>query len=167
MAEQFLVLMADWDDETQKILDGWYKELQNAGFTGQQTPGLPHHISMSSYPLEMEDEAKALVQKVAGGFAPVKVNISHIGMFAGGKILFAAPDKDPGLDRLHEACDMGTVQEHPWTPHTTILIDEPEVVHSALPIVVRTLRPITGTITRLHLCAFWPTREIASFELKG
>ena len=27
--------------------------------------------------------------------------------------------------------------------------------------------PIVGKITRLHLCAFWPTREIMTVELKG
>lgn len=167
MAEQILVLMADWDDETQKILSGWYDDLKLAGFTGKQTPGLPHHISMSTYTLDKEAEAAELMRKAASEFAPFEVSISHIGMFAGGSILFAAPDRNPDLERLHDACDLGIVQEYQWTPHTTILIDEPDVVHSALPVVVRSFRPLAGKITKLHLCAFWPTREIASVELSG
>lgn len=167
MAEQILVLMADWDDETQRILSGWYDELTAAGFVGKQTPGLPHHISMSTYTLDKEAEASELIKKITEKTAPFEVQLSHIGMFAGGSILFAAPDRNPDLDRLHDACDLGVVQEHPWTPHTTILIDEPEVIHRALPVVVRSFRPLSGKITRLHLCAFWPVREIASIELGG
>jgi 2'-5' RNA ligase len=167
MAEKILVLMADWDDETQRVLSGWYVDLTAAGFEGKQTAGLPHHISLSTYTLDMEAEAVELMKKVADGFAPFEVQLSHIGLFAGGSVLFAGPERNPDLDRLHEACDLGVVQEHPWTPHTTILINEPDVVHRALPTVVRSFRPLTGTITRLHLCAFWPTREIAAFELNG
>ena len=48
MAEQFLTLMADLDEKSQKLMSGWYKELQDAGFTGVQTPGLPFHISLGT-----------------------------------------------------------------------------------------------------------------------
>ena len=41
MAEQFLTLMADLDDESQERLSGWYHILQQEGFIGTQTPGLP------------------------------------------------------------------------------------------------------------------------------
>ena len=167
MAEEILVLMAEWDDETQRILSGWYDDLTLAGFAGKQTMGLPHHISMSSYTLDKEAEAVELMKNIAGNFAPFEVYISYIGMFAGGSILFAGPDRNPDLGRLHEACDLGVVQEHPWTPHTTILIDEPDVIHRALPVVVRSFHPLVGKITKLHLCAFWPTREIATIDLKG
>ena len=57
MAEQFLTLMADLDDEAQARMSGWYHSLQEAGFTGVQTPGLPYHISLSTFPLDQEKEA--------------------------------------------------------------------------------------------------------------
>ena len=63
MAEKILVLMADLDGETQKILSGWYDELTLAGFEGKQTLGLPYHITMSTYPLEKEAEAVELMKK--------------------------------------------------------------------------------------------------------
>jgi len=167
MAEQFLTLMADLDDEAQALLSGWYHSLQEAGFTGIQTPGLPYHISLSTFPPEQEREAAGIAKKAAASFAPVPVHISHIGMFAGGKILFAAPEKDAGLAALQEACRSGTPQQYPWTPHTTVLIDEPETIHAALPVFVQSFVPFTARITRLHLCAFWPTREIGSYILAG
>ena len=164
MAEQFLTLMADLDTESQKCLSGWYEELKAAGFTGTQTPGLPYHISLSTFPLELEEEAKQITLKAAV-CAPVDVHFSHIGLFAGGRILFAAPERNPGLDRLQEACRDDGPQQYPWTPHTTILIDEPDTVHAALPVFVRSFAPFVGRIVRLHLCAFWPTREIVSADL--
>ena len=167
MAEQFLTLMADLDGESQKRLAGWYDDLKAAGFTGNQTPGLPFHISLSTFPPDREEEAKQTALKAAAEAAPVDVHFSHIGMFAGGRILFAAPERNPGLDLLQEACRYDGPQQYPWTPHTTILIDEPDAVHAALPVFVRSFAPFVGRIVRLHLCAFWPTREILSAELTG
>ena len=59
MAEQIIVLMADWDEGTQKALGAIYEDLQKEGFTGKQTPGIPYHISMSTYPIDKEAEAEA------------------------------------------------------------------------------------------------------------
>ena len=167
MAEQFLTLMADLDDEAQARMSGWYHSLQEAGFTGVQTPGLPYHISLSTFPLDQEKEAAEIARKAATEFAPVPVHLSHIGLFAGGKVLFAAPEKDAELTALQAACRSGAPQQYPWTPHATILIDEPETVLAAMPVFLKAFVPFTARITRLHLCAFWPTREIGSFNLEG
>lgn len=167
MAEQFLTLMADLDEDSQAIMSGWYNSLKEAGFTGTQTPGLPYHISLATFPLEKEPEAVALMQKVAADFSPVSVHISHVGMFPGGKVLFGAPERNSAMEALQEACGKENIHEYPWTPHATILIDEPEVVCAAVPVLMKSFYPFMGKITRLHLCAFWPTREIATFELTG
>ena len=141
--------------------------LFRSGFTGVQTPGLPYHISLSSFPSDQEKEAAEIARKAAAEYAPVPVHFSHIGMFAGGKVLFAGPEKDAELTALQKACRSNAPQQYPWTPHATILIDEPETVHAALPVFVESFIPFTARITRLHLCAFWPTREIGSFILEG
>lgn len=167
MAEQIIVLMADWDDETQKALSGIYEDLAKEGFSGKQTQSIPYHISMCTFPVDKEAEALEAMKKACENCGPVQVHISHLGMFEGGKILFAAPERNAELERLHDFCDIGLPQEFPWTPHTTIMIDEPDVIHAALPAVVKSFSPRVGTIKRLHLCAFWPTREIAAIELKG
>ena len=165
MAEQFLTLMADLDDESQAIMSAWYNSLNQAGFKGIQTPGLPFHISMASYPLEKEQEAGELVRKTAGEFSPIRVHISHIGIFAPGKVLFGGPERNRELDLLYNACDTNPDPQRPWTPHVTMLIDEPETICRALPLFMKSFHPFSGWITRLHLCAFWPTREILSVEL--
>lgn len=167
MAEQFLTLMADLDDASQARMSGWYDRLRKEGFAGIQTPRLPYHISLDTLPPDWEERAVEIARSAAAAYAPVPVHFSHIGLFAGGGILFAAPERNRGLDALQQACASGAPQRHPWTPHATILIDEPETVHAALPIIVESFAPFMARITRLHLCAFWPTREIAAFELTG
>ena len=167
MAEQFLTLMADLDEQSQSRMSEWYRALREAGFTGTQTPGLPYHISLATFPLDQEKAAAEIAQRTAAEFGPVPVHISHIGMFAGGRVLFGGPEKDASLAALREACKPLTPEPHPWTPHVTVLIDEPETVHAALPVFVQSFTPFAGTITRLHLCAFWPTREILTAALSG
>ena len=165
MAEQFLTLMADLDDDSQAIMSAWYNNLNHAGFKGTQTPNLPFHISMATFPLEKEQEAIELTSKVAGEFSPIPVHISHIGIFAPGRVLFGAPERNPELDLLHKACETNPDPQYPWTPHVTLLIDESTTICEALPLVLKSFSPFVGRIIRLHLCAFWPTREIQSIEL--
>lgn len=165
MSEKFLTLMADLDDSAQKRMSEWYASLKTAGFIGTQTANLPYHISLAAFPLDQEQEAVDLTRRIASEFSPFPVHISHIGIFAGGKVLFCAPERNPMLDALHDACDPNPTA--PWTPHATLLIDEPNTVCSALSLLVKSFYPFVGNITRLHLCAFWPTREIISIELNG
>lgn len=165
MAEQFLTLMADLDQDSQKRMSGWYDALKEAGFTGSQTPGLPYHISLAAFPLEQEETAAEITRKAAAAFSPFPVHISHIGMFAGGKVLFGAPEKSAELAALREACKPDMPEKYPWTPHATILIDEPDIICAAVPILMKSFVPFVGKITRLHLCAFWPAREIVSAGL--
>ena len=168
MAEQFITLMADLDAAAQETMSGWHKLLTDAGFAGTQTPGLPYHISLASFPLDCEREATEETRRLAETFAPVPVHMSHIGIFAGGRVLFCAPDMDPaGLLRLHEAIMTDSADSGPWTPHATLLIDEPGAVHEAIGILMPSFRPFMAKVVRLHLCAFWPTREILSVELTG
>ena len=165
MAEQFLTLMADLDDHSQILMSEWYSELKNHGFTGTQTPGLPFHISLATFSPEEEHEAVELAEKTAGEFSPIDVHVSHIGIFAPGKVLFGGIERNAGLDRLHDICEQKPHPQKLWTPHITVLMDEPVAVCKAVPVFLQSFRPFTGKITRLHLCAFWPAREIASAGL--
>ena len=166
MAEEILVLMADLDDESQRIMDGWYEKLKAEGFVGKQTPNLPFHISLGVFALDKEAEVVSEMKVLAERFTEIPVHFSHIGMFAGGNVLFAAPDMNPAeLLGLRQAIKTDTQEKFPWTPHATVLIDEPETVQKALPLFVEKFKPFMGKVTKLHLCAFWPTREIATVNL--
>lgn len=166
--EKFLTLMADLDDNSQRIMSDWYEELKREGFTGVQTPGLPFHISLATFSLEDESKVIEEMHRLAEEFTSIPVHISHIGLFAGGRVLFGAPDMNqPELLKLHDAIQLNNIDEYAWTPHATILIDEPEVINNALKVLVKSFKPFEARITRLHLCAFWPTREIESVQLNN
>ena len=167
MAEEILMLMADLDDESQRIMDGWYEKLKAEGFVGKQTPNLPYHISLAGFSLDKEAEAVNEMRELAKRFKAIPVHISHIGLFAGGNVLYAAPDMNPAdLLSLRQAVKTETDEKYPWTPHATIFIDEPQIVQKALPVLLDSFHPFMGKITKLQLCAFWPTREIAAINLE-
>ena len=149
MAEEILVLMADLDEESQRIMGGWYGKLHEKGFTGVQTPNLPFHITLACFALDKEQEVVEEMEELA-------------------KVLFAAPDMNPSeLLSLRQAVKTEKQESFPWTPHSTILIDDAEKIQKALPVLVEDFHPFMGKITRLHLCAFWPTREVAAVYLNG
>lgn len=160
-----MTLMAELDNDTQVRMSGWYDTFKIHGFIGTQTAGLPYHISLASFPLEKEQEVARLTKRIASVFPAVHVHVSHIGLFAGGKVLFCAPEREEKLNELHASCEAISGSRYPWTPHITMLIDEPDKVCSALPLLVKSFCPFVGTIVRLRLCAFWPEREIVSVEL--
>lgn len=166
MAEEFLTLMAELDSDSQARLSAWYERLKEAGFTGTQTPGLPFHISLATFPLEKEREAAELTKQAGEAFSRTPVQISHMGLFAGGRVLFCGPERNPRMDALHAACEKYP-QKYPWTPHVTLLIDEPDTVCAALPVLVKHFTPFAASIAKLRLCAFWPVREIANAPLRG
>lgn len=167
MAESMLTLMAEYGDGDQQRISVWYDALQQAGFVGSQTPGLRHHISLASFPLEKEAEAIEVTRQAAARFAPVDVSLRHVGVMPGGRTLFAAPDLSPELIALQQACGDRIVHGYPWLPHTTMLIDEPETIAAALPTLMRHFTPILAKVERLRLCAFWPAREICVVDLTG
>lgn len=107
------------------------------------------------------------MRRHAKEFSAIPVHIGHIGIFAGGKVLFAAPDMNPpGLLSLREAIRVESRDTFPWTPHVTILQDDPETICKALSVLLESFHPALAEISRLHLCAFWPAREILSVALR-
>ena len=162
MENRFLCLMAGYDDDTENKLAGIQKKLYAAGLTGQHTKDIPQHITLQTYSCEQEAEVVQLIRRVATETDPFDVCFSHIGIFTGGKVLFIAPDKDTDLIALKEKFG----PSFSWAPHTTMLIDEPENIQQALPMVVNEFSSFWGKVTTLHLYEFWPTRHILTVDLR-
>ena len=153
--------MAGYDDHTEHYLSGIQKKLYAVGLTGQHTKNIPQHITLQTYPTEQEGEVVQRLQKIAAETECFDVCFSHIGIFTGGKVLFIAPDKDADLIALKERFG----PSFDWTPHTTMLIDEPENIQKALPLVMQAFASFNGKVTSLHLYEFWPTRHILTVAL--
>lgn len=164
MRDKFLCVMAQFDKETEEKLGRIYKELLEAGFVGNQTPNLPYHITLGTFELEKENELKELLKKVASNTSKIQVSFNHIGLF-GMEVLFAAPSVSHELLNLQENFNSGYANDLNWAPHATIIIDKPEVIQKAIPIVAQNFSSFSGYIESISLYEFWPTRFIVEEKL--
>lgn len=161
MQDKFLCVLAGYDGETETRLASMQNRLYEAGFNGTQTRNIPMHITVGRFPTEEEDRVSALVRSVAAVTEPFELSLSHVGMFAGSRVLFAAPDGKRELLALREHFG----ESHGWVPHTTMLIDQPEEIYRALPVLMDAFVPSCGNITCLHLYEFFPSRHILTVPL--
>lgn len=156
MESKALYVLAGYDDKTEETLSNIQNKLYENGFSGTQTKNIPLHITLGSFSTDKEDELIYFLEKLSKQVEPFEVNLSHVGIFGGARVMFVAPDCNRKLLELKE--NFG--DSYGWTPHTTMLIDEPDVIHEALPAVMKEFTPICGKITTLHLYEFFPTRHI-------
>lgn len=162
-ADKQLFIMAGFDPETERRLTSWETLLEQHGRPGQQTKGIPHHITLGVYPPDMEEQVKALVAQAARETAPFPVSFSHLGLFGGGRVLFAAPCVSRALLSLKERFGPG---DH-WTAHATLLLDEPERIISAFGPAIGMFEAFEGRVERIFLNEFFPNRPILHLPLQG
>lgn len=162
MDKKFLCVMAGFDNATELKLSAMQKGLYDLGFVGKQTKNIPQHITLGSFDVERELEIKELVQTVAKTMSIFPVTFNSIGIFQGTKVLFAAPDTSRYLLDLKESFE----ESFGWTPHTTLLIDEPEIIYRAVPLIADNFVAFGGRIEYIYLYEFWPTRCISVERLK-
>jgi len=165
MAEEIIVLMADLDDKSQELLQGWYDVLLEHGFNGKQTKDLPYHISIATFSPDREKDVMELTNKICNEISTSSINVSSIKTFESGNVLYASLDSSQELLDLRNKITVETKEDYSWVPHITLLIDDSETIKKSLPIVQKSFKPFEAKITKLHLCAFWPTREILSTKL--
>lgn len=159
--KKILCVLAGYDPDTEQILSGIQRHLYNNGFTGSHTKDLLQHITLCTCSPDQEEE---LIKKMtqAAELPSFGVTFNHIGIFGGSKVLFIAPDPNLPLLQLREKF----APSENWTPHTTMLIDEPDTICRAVPFVSEKFSAFSGQVESLHLYEFWPTRHILSISLR-
>jgi 2'-5' RNA ligase len=162
MENKALYVLAGYDEMTEGILSNLQQKLFVHGFSGTQTPDIPGHITLGSFDTSRETELVEKLQAVAKGTGSIKITFSHVGIFGGSKVIFVAPDTNHPLLTLKE--EFGD-SDH-WTAHTTMLIDDPEVIFHALPVLLGHFKAFSGYIEYLYLYEFWPTRLIRKEKLR-
>ncbi|MBP3705115.1 MAG: 2'-5' RNA ligase family protein [Clostridia bacterium] len=160
MADKALYILAGYDEITDAHLAAIQQKLYDAGFSGSQTRIFPH-ITLGSFPTEMEQELVEKLEAVSENTDSFEVTFNHAGIFGGTRVLFIAPDVNHKLLDLKEQFG----GSYNWTPHTTMLIDDPEVIFKALPVVMDEFSSFSGSVTKLHLYEFFPARHILSVNL--
>ena len=163
MANKALYILAGYDNETDTHLSDIQNKLYDLGFTGTHTKNIPQHITLGSFPTEKEENLITELKKISKEISPFEITFNHVGIFGGSKVLFIAPDCNEALLKTKELFG----SSYNWTPHTTMLIDEPDTVYKALPVVMENFSAFSGHVTELHLYEFFPTRHILSVTLEG
>ena len=159
--DKALYILAGYDSDTENHLSAMQNELYEKGFSGQQTKNIPQHITLGSFPVEMEAELIDRLHVLSKETKSFELTLNHIGIFGGSRVLFVAPDINKELLELKEMFG----KSRGWTPHTTMLIDEPEIIMRAAPVILNRFAPFSGKVTALHLYEFWPTRHILTVDL--
>ena len=162
MSDKALYVLAGYDEITDMRLSNIQNILYENGFTGTHTKNIPQHITLGSFPTEKETELIDLLQRLSIEVPSFEITFNHIGVFGGARVLFVAPDSNEQLLSLKEMFG----DSYNWTPHTTMLIDNPDTIYKAIPFVMEKFSAFKGRITSLHLHEFFPTRQIVSIWFK-
>lgn len=162
-ADKILCVLAGYDAQTEAYLASLQQSLYDRGFSGTQTKDIFMHITLGTFSPADEKMLIERMERAAADFSPIDVTFNHIGVFGGSKVLFVAPDPNVKLLSLKECFG----SSDGWTPHTTMLIDEPETVFRAAPVVAEGFKAFRGRITSLNLYEFWPTRQILTIPLNA
>ena len=167
MAEKKLYVLAGYDNRTECVLAGMQNKLYELGFCGIQTKNIPMHFTLGSYDMDQEEELKERLVKTAETHDAFSVSFNHIGLFRfpQNDVLFIAPEVSREMLCLKDSF-MDSKDRFNWSPHTTLLIDEAEMIQKAIPVVMDGFAPVEGKVKVLHLYEFWPTRHILSVQLK-
>lgn len=164
MEEKRTYLIARLDDEANQSLSSIYNLLTQEGLRGTQEPDFPYHITLGSFETEFERSVVENAKRVCREQAPFRLHLNHIGLF-GESVLFLAPAASMELLTLHEAllrCQPA-VDVHDWVPHVTLLMDEPENIRKALPIVMRAFSPLLTNITDIGVYEYAPPLFVRDF----
>ena len=161
-----IYLLAQFDERTQQSLADIYSKLAGVGFIGEQTPGIPYHFTLGSFDLDRKNQVLERVQAVSSNTKAFDIRLSHIGLF-GLNVLFIAPSMNIELLNLYsDLVPDGPISgQHNWVAHATLLLDKPDAIQRALPIVAQSFAPLIAKIESIGVYEFFPKKFIADYRL--
>ena len=166
MGRNILCVLAGFDDKTEAVLSGMQDKLYGQGFSGVQTKGIPMHFTLGTYGTEREEELKERLEQIASTTKAFDVDFNHVGLFnlVQNHVLFIKPEISREMldlkDRFRDSDD-----KFKWSSHSTLLIDKPEVIREALPLIINDFTAFEGKVSVIHLYEFWPARHILTVKL--
>ncbi|HCC37206.1 MAG TPA: 2'-5' RNA ligase [Treponema sp.] len=161
-----LYIVAELDDDTQKLIKGYERIILENGFIGSQTKDIPYHITLCSYSIGLEDYLKNLLEKTGRKFKEFEISYSGFGLF-GLNVLYLNPNMNKKLIEVYDFIIEKSFQKgSDLSAHTTLFIDEPENIIKILPKFAEGAKEIKGKIKYISLYEFFPKRFIKRIELE-
>lgn len=166
MEDRRIYLLAQFDESTHENIAAIYDQLAQKGLVGEQTKDIPYHFTLGSFDLACEAQILERVKAVSKNSKAFDITLSHIGLF-GQRILFLTPSMNTPLLNLYDELvpDAAIDGVHNWVAHATILIDTPENIQTAIPLVAQSFSPFTAKIQSIGVYEFFPKKFIAKFDL--
>lgn len=162
MNEKYLCVLAEYDKKTEETLKRIQEILAENNIIGKQTPNIPYHITLGTFPLSYEQSLIDKIDSISKDYQKFTINLLNFGLF-GLDVLFLQPNMNIELLELQKKF---SVNNSPWVAHTTLLIDNSENILKALPIVVKEFKGIKTEICKISLYEFSPTKFISRKSLK-
>ena len=160
-----LYLLAELDADSQLKIKKIEKMMIENGFIGKQTKNIPYHITLCSFPIEMENYLKDLLEKLGKIFKKINIKFSSLGLF-GLNVLFMNPDMNMELIKMYNYVKENSFEKnYDLSAHTTLIIDEPENIIRILPKITKKYKGLNGEIKYISLYEFFPMRFIKRIEL--
>lgn len=159
MDEARLYALAIYDDGAQRILDGYRAHMIECGYAGEQTTGIPHHITLCSLPLEMRREVMDMLNR-SRRIPAFEVSVDNIGSFAD-RVLFVEPYVNNELSMLKNLFG----NDPDWAAHTTMFLSDNGGALSAKSHLEQVFRPFRAKIVAVELYEFFPSKFLGRAEL--
>jgi 2'-5' RNA ligase len=166
MQDRLLYVMAQLDKETCEKMRSIDRLLHELGIDVKKPPKVPYHITLGAFELHQELEIQKRVENICRSLPRFPLTYNHIGLFHL-SVLFFGPDVNMELLALQQPFEKDRIREHEWTAHTTLMMDEPNVILKALPIVAEQFNGFHATVDSVSLYEFWPSRFICQCPLQS
>jgi len=165
MLDKKLYLLAELDETSQLKIKEIEKIIIENEFIGKQTKGIPYHITLCSFTIEMENFLKDLLENLNKKFKKINIKFSSLGLF-GLKVLFMNPNMNIKLIEIYNFLKENSFEkDYGLSAHTTLIIDDPENIIKILPKIVEKYEGLNGEIKYISLYEFFPVRFIKRIEL--
>ena len=160
-----LYLLAELDNDSQIEIKKIEKIIIENGFIGKQTKDIPYHITLCSFPIEMENYLNDLMEKLCKKFKKINIKFGSLGLF-GLNVLFMNPIMNIDLIKIYNYVkEKSFEKDNDLAAHLTLIIDEPENIIKILPKIVENCKGLNGKIKYISLYEFFPIRFIKRIEL--
>jgi len=163
--DKFLTVMAVLDDDTQSAMSKIQQAIKNKISEGTQTTGIPFHITLGSYPTDMEDELVCAIDKVVSELEEFSIEFAGYNDF-GNRVLFLEPNIPCELLTLRKEFECDYAEGFDWVPHATLFCGEEHEIAMAKAILDELDLPKRAKIVAIELGEFFPPRKIVRKEFR-
>ena len=158
--------MAVFDDKTQQLLTKIQSDIIDQVGEGTQTMSIPFHLTLGSYPTEMQTEIVDKIERAALANERFDIDLVGYNTFSD-KVLFLEPTVPQELLNLRKSFENDFANGFEWVPHATLFCGEVHEVKKAKSLLPIIDEPIHTRIVGIELGEFFPFKKIIRIDFQN